>query len=177
MLEKSTIARPYARAAFELAREDGNAAAWSAGLELLRRIVADARMKRLLGDPRATRERLLAIIDAVAGKRLAAPVREFARVLAAAGRLPYLPQIAQLFEAMLAEAEGRVEARLLSACKLTSAQQKQFAAAIARRLGKEARLSVAVDESLIGGVIIRAGDSVIDASLRGRLRALGNALA
>ena len=177
MLETDTIARPYARAVFELAREDGAAAEWSAGLALLQGIIADARMRRLLGDPRATPERLLAIIEAAGGKGITPPLRNFARVLAAAGRLPCLPQIVRQFEDLLAAAEGRVEARVISAAKLKPAQQRRLAAALARRLGKKVTLAVAVDDSLIGGAIIRAGDAALDASTRGRLRALADALA
>ena len=177
MLENSTIARPYARAAFELAQQDGNAKAWATGLGVLQAIVSDSRIQSLLGDPRVTQEVVSAIIDEIGGRRISKAVRNFARVLADAGRLRYVPQIARQFEAMQAEAEGIVDVRLVSAAKLSKLQQDQLAHGIKRRLGKEVRLSATVDESLIGGVIIRAGDSVIDASVRGRLRELGNTLA
>ncbi|MGI9228235.1 MAG: F0F1 ATP synthase subunit delta [Gammaproteobacteria bacterium] len=177
MLEKTTIARPYAQAVFELAQEAGDEAVWADSLALLNRIVADPQMQSLLGNPRVTQEQLLAIFDAVGADQISPAARNLVRVLADAGRLRYMPQIVRLFEAMRAEAEGKVEVRVSSAYELNDAQQQQIADDISRRLGKQVSLSVTVDAALIGGAVIRMGDSVIDASLSGRLQALGNALA
>ena len=112
----------------------------------------------------------------VAATGFSQQAKNFVKVLVSASRLQYVPQIAQLFEAMRAEAEGTVEVEVSAAYELDQAQQDAIAKGMSARLGKKVNISTTVDGSLIGGVVIRAGDSVIDASLRGRLTELGNDL-
>lgn len=176
MLEKTTIARPYAQAAFEYARESGEVEKWSAMAALLAMIVSDQQMHDLISNPKVTDEQLLQIVVDIAPDRFTDSFRNFIRTLIQAERLQYAPDISRLFEKMLAEAEGRVDVEVISAYSLESNQEKTISDAMAKRLGKKIGLSSRVDDHLIGGVVIRAGDSVIDASIRGRLNELKNQL-
>lgn len=176
MLEKATIARPYAQAVFELARESDNASEWSGALALLSRIVSDKQMQLLTNNPKVSHQQLQDLVIEIAADSLSKQARNFVKVLVSAGRLQYAPQVASLFEAMKADAEGTVDVEVISAYELDQGQQDSIAKGISARLGKKVSISAMVDETLIGGAIIRAGDSVIDASLRGRLTKLGSDL-
>jgi len=176
MLEKTTIARPYAQAVFDLAQESDKAGEWSAVLELLQQIVDDAQMQLLLNNPKVSHQQLRDLIIEIGATGFSQQAKNFIKVLVSASRLQYVPQIAQLFEAMRADADGVVAVEVSSAYELDQAQQDAIAQGISARLGKKVNISTTVDASLIGGAIIRAGDSVIDASVRGRLTELGNNL-
>lgn len=176
MLEKTTIARPYAQAVFELAQDAGTTAEWSTALDRLQQIIADAQMRLLLHNPKVSRQQLQDLVIDIGANSFFPQARNFIKVLVSAGRLQYVAQIAWLFEAKRADAEGRVDVEVSSAYELDQAQRDSIAKGMSARLGKKVSISASVDQSLIGGAIIRAGDSVIDASLRGRLTELGNNL-
>jgi F-type H+-transporting ATPase subunit delta len=176
MLEKTTIARPYAQAVFELSQDSANTAEWSGVLELLNRIVSDAQMRLLLNNPKVSHEQLQDLVIGIAGDSFSQQAKNFVKVLVSASRLQYATQIAELFEAMLADAEGTIDVKVSSAYELDQAQQDNIAKGISGRLGKKVKITVTIDESLIGGAVIRAGDSVVDASVRGRLSELSNQL-
>ena len=176
MSEKTTIARPYAQAVFELASEGGNSSEWSDAIALLSKIVADEQMQGLLNNPKVSNEQLFDIVTSIGGQGLSAQSQNLVRVLIDANRLEYAPQISELFEALRAEAEGTVDVEVSSAYELDQGQQDKIAEAIAARLGKKVKISATVDSSLIGGAIIRANDAVIDASIRGRLTELASDL-
>ncbi len=177
MLENATIARPYARAVFEHAVETGQGAAWSEALELLNLFVSDPAGRRLVANPRVSRERLAGLIFDIGGERLSSHARNLVKTLIAAGRLPYAPHIKAQYERMRAAAEGTVDVALVTAYPLDDGQREDLAAAMQRRLGRRVNITAAVDETLLGGAVIRTGDSVMDASLRGRLTSLRNQLA
>lgn len=172
-----TAARPYATAVFELASEAGEFGPWSGMLNLLKMVVSDPRMKTLLDNPTLKSDFLADFVLDVCGDHLTGEGSNFVRVLAGAGRLPLVPQIAALYEQMRIEAEGVIEVEISSAYPLEEQDRQHIAAAMTKRLGKKITLTTTIDETLIGGVVIRAGDSVIDASVSGRLRQLGNLLA
>ena len=176
MAEKSTIARPYAQAAFDLAQEKDELKTWSDMLQLCAMIVRDEQVSRLIGNPGVSKDDLVELILKVAGDRLNAVVRNFIRVLANNGRLNVLSEIAELYEQHRADAERRVDAEVISAFPLSDAQQQALAASLKKRLGREVRLTASTDESLIGGAIVRAGDLVIDGSVSGHLNKLAQAL-
>jgi len=176
MLEKITIARPYAQAAFDYAREEGDVAAWSAMLKLLSAIVSNPQMRPLLHNPNVSDGQLHELIAGIAGDKLADHGDNFVRILIDAERLQVVPEISELYEAMLAKAEGRVEVHVVSAYDVEDRQEETISAAMAKRLGKKITVISRVNDQLIGGAIIRAGDSVIDASIRGRLTQLRNEL-
>lgn len=176
-MSNAILARPYARAVFQLAQENDALADWSRTLELLSLIAGDERVAALLRSPRVAAEQRAELIRSIADKQLDERGDNFVRLLADNGRLPLLPEIREQYEALRAEAEGRIDARVISASELDDKQQKRIADALQKRFEREIRLHCEVDESLLGGAVIRAGDRVIDGSLRGRLERLGSRLA
>jgi F-type H+-transporting ATPase subunit delta len=169
MAERSTIARPYAQAIFELAQKDGDFARWSDALELLAMASQDANLAPLLGSPKIGRQQLADLLIEIAGSRLDDTGRNLVRVLADARRLVLLPEIAAQYNALRAEAEGTIDARLVTAQPVAAAARDQVAAALSKRLNRKVSLTAETDPSLLGGAIVRAGDLVIDGSVRGRL--------
>jgi len=174
MSESGRLARPYARALFELAREGGED--WQAQLDLLAAIAADAGMAALIGNPRVSAGQLQTLIIDVAAKRLSAPGANLVKLLARNGRLRALPAIARAYAELRAEAQGVIAVRITSAAETAPSQRKQFEAALQKKLGRKIELEFAVDPDLLGGAVVRAGDSVIDGSVRAQLRQLAGAL-
>lgn len=174
MAEKQTTARPYAEAAFALATERGALGAWSEMLGFIRAVAGDAHMARLASDPRADRARFVELFLDVCGQRLTAEGANFVRLLAENRRLDLMPEIVAHFEQRRAEAERRIEADVVSAFALEASQIEHLEQALKRRFGREVRVNARVDAALVGGIVIRAGDTVIDGSVRGRLAALAS---
>lgn len=177
MQENTTIARPYARAVFEQARADGELQKWADMLHVLGQVVSDPDMQKLIKNPRVGRQQLVDIVLDICGSRLDQKGKNLVYVLVDADRMTVVPEISRLFDVEKAEAEGIAEVEVISAYPLEDQQQERIKQVMARRLGKKVQVISHVDQSLIGGAIIRAGDSVIDASLRGRLRQLGHSFA
>jgi len=175
--ERATIARPYAKAAFEYARGAGSLAAWSQGLKVACEIVADPRVEALAHDPEVTASALAGLIIDAAGGSLDAGMENFIRVLAENHRLLLLPEIAMHYEAERSEVENTVDVEVKSAVALDASQAEKLAAAMGTRLKRRVRMHNSVDPTLLGGAVIRAGDLVIDGSIKGRLERLGTALA
>jgi F-type H+-transporting ATPase subunit delta len=176
MADRATIARPYARAAFAHASEGGDLAAWSTMLGAAATAAVDPRVSRLIGNPHVTGEQLVELL-ADASKGAAGPGGiNFLLALAENHRLALLPEIAEQFETLRAEVENVVDVEVIAAQEIAPAQEKRLAAALKKRLGREVRMQMRIDETLIGGAIVRAGDLVIDGSLKGRLARLGSAL-
>jgi F-type H+-transporting ATPase subunit delta len=174
MSQALTLARPYARAAFSLARDAGDYATWSNALGFAARVAADPQVAALLGNPRLTNaDAVMLLSPDVAPQHFG----NFLALLADNRRLALLPEIAGLYEELRAEAERVVKAKVTSAAELPAAELDTIKAALAKRFGREVEIETAVDESLIGGALIDAGDVVIDGSLRGKLSRLQSALA
>lgn len=175
-----TLARPYAQAAYRQAEREGAVGAWSEGMELLAAVTGDPELAKLLADPRVPADRVTDLVLDVSidvrGGGLFPTMANFVRVLGEGRRLGLGPEIARLFEAERSRRAGRSAVEIISAYELDPPQVELLAQAIGRRLGREITLETAVDDSLIGGVVIRVGDSVIDASLAGRLRELAQDL-
>jgi|SRR5579863_318199 F-type H+-transporting ATPase subunit delta len=169
MADKTTIARPYARAAFEEARATKRLEPWSEALHVAAAVVADPRVVALLGNPHVTPDELAQLVSGIAGPKLGDEGANFVRTLAANRRLPVLPEIAELFDT-LKDTEQRVaDVTVTSAAPLDARQRKALSAALERRLKRTVRLHCATDPALIGGALVRSGDLVIDGSLRTRL--------
>lgn len=178
MADLSTIARPYAKAAFELARDSGDYAGWGQALSALAGLVADPAMAALVRHPRLTRADLAQVVgDALARSGAAAPAVAFARLLIDNGRVLAIGAIAAQYEALRAEAEARIDVEITSAVDVQDAQRAQLSSAIAQRLARQITVTWHTDPELIAGAVIRAGDTVIDGSVRGQLQGLGAALA
>ena len=169
MADKSTIARPYAKAAFEEARDRGQLAPWSEALRTGAAVISDSRVETLLGNPRVTPEEPAALVIGIVDQQLDEEGRNFVRTLADNRRLALLPEIATRFDELKSAAEGIVDVTVTSAAPLDHSEQRKLAGALERRLGHSVRLQCATDPALIGGAVLRAGDLVIDGSLRGRL--------
>jgi F-type H+-transporting ATPase subunit delta len=174
--ERATIARPYAKAAFEYAREAKAFAEWSRGLAAADAIVGDARVSALSKNPSLTATDLANLVNEVAGANLNAGMQNFVRVLAENHRLLLLPEIAAQFEQLRAAVENTVDVEVVSAVPLSEAQSESLKQALNARLKRQVRMQNSVDSALLGGAIVRAGDMVIDGSLKGRLERLATEL-
>ena len=176
MQEKITIARPYAQAAFEQAQEEESLALWSDMLNLLATIISDDSLQKIIDDPRVSSSQLQSLVLDVAGDALSQTGQNFVKVLVESERLGLAPEIHQLFESKKADAERTANIEIISAYELDASQEQKIVESLAERLGKSIEITKTIDSSLIGGAIIRAGDVVIDASLRGRLQELASEL-
>jgi F-type H+-transporting ATPase subunit delta len=174
--EPSTVARPYAEAAFKLADAQGKLADWSAALGNLAAVSADARMRAAIGDPNLPAAKVAGLFLSVLSGKLSGEAENYVRVLAENGRLEVLPEIRAQFEALKNEREGVVEAEVTSAFEMDPAQLADLVARLEKNTGRKVRAKVSVDKSLIGGVKVVIGDKVIDGSARAQLAALETAL-
>jgi F-type H+-transporting ATPase subunit delta len=174
--ERATIARPYAKAAFEYAREANAFAAWSQGLESAAQIVADPSVAPLTKSPQWPVANLVSLITDVAGPKLDAGMQNFVRVLAENRRLLLLPEIAAHYEELRAAVENTLDVEVISAVTLSDAQADKLKQALSARLKRTVRMQNSVDSTLLGGAVVRAGDLVIDGSLKGRLERLATDL-
>lgn len=176
MAELTTLARPYAKAVFAEASEKTTLDAWSNDLTMLAAYAEDTAMAEILVHPSLTSDKQAQALLSVCGDKLSAAANNLVTVLAENKRLILLPEIASLYEEMKAALENTVDVVVTSAKELSSDQADTLAAALKARLNSEVRLSSEVDESLIGGAIIRAGDLVIDGSVTGKLSKLAEAM-
>ena len=176
MAELSTLARPYARAAFEYARDNNQLSLWSEQLATAAAVSTDAGMKTALNDPSLTAELQAKTLSDVCGDALGAEARNFIAVLAGNKRLALLPEIYALFTQYKANQEKTVDVEVVSAFDLADATRDKLAAVLGKKLERQVEVRTSTDRNLLGGVLIRAGDLVIDGSIRGRLNKLAAAM-
>ncbi len=183
MADNNTVARPYAQAIFEIAQSAGALAEWSETLAAAGLLLEDRELVEYLGNPGFNdkqRYEFLTGLFASGGATLLAgddkKGSNFLRLLLENNRVAALPEMSMHYEALRARAENTVEAVVTSAAALSDEQQQQIARSLRERLGRDVRITTEIDENLIGGAVIRAGDVFIDGSLRGRLEGLANAL-
>jgi F-type H+-transporting ATPase subunit delta len=183
MADNNTIARPYAQAVFELANESGELKQWSDGLTIAGELLADGQVAGFLTNPSLNNEKRLDFLTGLFGQANAKVLAggdhkgtNFLKLLLEYRRVAVLPEIAEHFDAMKANIENTVDVTVTSATALSGAQQKEISSALQKRLGRTINLETEIDETLIGGAVIKAGDVVIDGSLRARLDSLTNAL-
>lgn len=177
MKDQARLARPYATAVFRMAWQEDTVQEWSDLLRLLSLVVSDPLMREVLADPRVPRETLANLVLSVLGDGVSERGRNLIRMLVDNQRLGLAPAIAQQFETECARAQRRETVEVRSAYPLGEEIMGIIARAMRERLGHEVDLEVEVDPSIIGGVVIRAGDRVIDGSVKGRLAQLAGALA
>jgi F-type H+-transporting ATPase subunit delta len=177
MSEAITAARPYAQAAFDEAQKQGDLKGWSEVLQAGSAAVANAEVQVVIGSPRATDAQLEALMLGVTNAKAGSVQGNFIRLLVENQRLVLLPDIAERYEALRAEAEKSVDVVVASAFELSDAQKQKITDALKKRMGRDIKLACEVDKALLGGVVIRAGDQVIDGSVRARLGEMANALA
>jgi len=176
MAELTTIARPYAEAAFRLAREQNALPVWSEMLRFVSMVVAEPKVATALDNPNLSAGDKESLLLSLAGERLNREGRNFVRVLVDADRVALLPEIAALFGTLKDDAEGVARARIDSAYPVTDAQLAELTAALEQRFGKKIEATVAVDPALIGGARITVGDTVIDGTVQARLAAMARQL-
>ena len=176
MAEPSTVARPYAEAAFRLADAAGALAKWSAMLGAMALVAQDERVQRSVADPNLSDARVAGLFISILSGDLNGEAENLLRVLAENKRIQLLPEIRAQFEALKNEREGVVEAEVHSAFELTQAQIADLVQRLEKKTGRKVRAQVRIDKELIGGVKVVLGDKVIDGSVRAQLAALETAL-
>lgn len=174
-MEPLTLARPYARAAFELASEQHALGEWAGKLAFAAQVANEAPVIALFGDPRIEAN-ALATLFLPEGESKDSPFARFIATLADNGRLRELPEVAALFEQMKRDAERVLKVNVRSAWKIDEGEVAQLREALKRRFNREIELEQTLDPELLGGAVIDAGDMVIDGSVRGRLARLETAL-
>ena len=170
------LARPYARAVFELAKDKEQLQSWSDMLALMAAVVSNDSMRSLLDNPRLSRSDAGALVIRTCGEDIEEGATSLLNMLAENGRLNQLPMIAALYNQFRDDAEGLLEAEVISAEALSEEQKAAIASALKRRLGRDIQLNCSVNKDLVGGAVIHAGDLVIDGSAVEHLRQLSSAL-
>jgi F-type H+-transporting ATPase subunit delta len=176
MAEPSTVARPYAEAAFKLADESGALGKWAEMLGALALVGGDARVRAAVADPSRSDAQAAGLFISILAGRLSGEAENFVRVLAQNGRLELLPEIHAQFLVLKNEREGVLEAEVHSAFELSQAQIAELVQRLEKKTGRKVKTTVRIDKDLIAGVRIVLGDKVIDGSARAQLGALESAL-
>ncbi len=176
MIEPTTLARPYARAAFQFAVDNSVVDSWHQALLAVAAVVAEPSVAKVLDDPATTAPQRAATVVTVLGDDIPAGVAEFVSVMAENHRLGLSGEVARLFAELRSALDAAANVTVTSAFDVADATVEQLAASLTAKLGKTVDMTVETDASLIGGAIIRAGDMVIDGSVRGRLHKLATAL-
>lgn len=176
MAELTTLARPYAKAAFEYARAGAAVDSWAERLDLASCVVADDKVTRLINDPSKTPQSLADLVLGVIQEDLASPVARFIHIMAENRRLSLLPEVNALYAQFKANLEAAIDVEVVSAYELTDVEIAKVVSALKGKINKDINVHTKTDASLIGGVVIRAGDMVIDGSVRGRLNKLAEAM-
>ena len=177
MAEALTTARPYAQAAFDEALKRGDLKGWSEMLLSLAEAICYPEVRAVATNPRIAKSKVEGLLEGLLGGQAKAQQRNFVRVLVDNQRLLLLPEIVSIFESLRSEAEKTVNVVVDSAFELSDAQQEKIISSLKTRMGREIKLVCKVNKELLGGVVIRAGDKVIDGSARTRLGEMANVLA
>jgi F-type H+-transporting ATPase subunit delta len=176
MSELSTLARPYAAAVFKRASESSAAEQWSEMLSFIATVVGDKDVSSIIENPKVGQNRLAQLLLDICHGQLNEEGENFLKILIQNDRLTLAPQISKLYETHKADAEGYVDVDVTTAYSFTKEEQKKFTSALEKTLAKKVRISVNVDKSLIGGFLAKAGDRVIDGSIKGRLQQMQKTL-
>lgn len=176
MTDFTTAARPYANAVYDLAHESSELDSWSDALANLAAVVNDAQISKLLDAPESGKSQKGELIIQVLGDKLNEQQQNLVKLMAENGRLKLMPDVLEQFEVARAKAENKVEAEVISAFELTAKQTSELVNTLKNKLGCEVTLTTTIDKSLIGGVVIKAGDTIIDASMKSQLNSLALSL-
>ncbi len=174
--EATTIARPYAEAVFAVAKEDGTLDQWSEMLDFVASLMQDGTMQRLVNEPAQVNSQISELIIGIGGDKLTQEEQNLVRLLAENGRLQIASEIARRYESLKNRERGVLDVDVTTAFPLDEAQQQSIAAVLKSKLGRDIRITSSEEPALIGGVVIRAGDLVIDSSVQGQLTKLANEL-
>ena len=176
MAELTTLARPYAKAAFEAAAFADSLQTWSSMLAQIASVVSNERVSELLSSPSSTAEEQAKIVIDLCGDEINAQLKNFVSVLSENKRLSLLPEIVGLFDILKAEQEKIADVEISTAFALADETEKKLTQAIKAKLNRDVKIHSQIDKNLIGGMVIRAGDLVIDDSVRGKLHKLAEAM-
>ena len=176
MAELSTLARPYAKAAFEFADTASELQGWSQSLAIAGSVTQQPNVVKLLSSPSVTADQQARALIEICGDALSDQGRNFLTVLSENRRLQLLPEISQQFDVLKANREKAVDVEVTAAFELDADQQQKLSDALSAKLERKVNMQVSLDKSLLGGAVIRAGDTVIDGSIRGRLAKLAESL-
>jgi F-type H+-transporting ATPase subunit delta len=176
MADFTTVARPYARAVYQQATETSSVDSWGDALSLMASVASDAAMTEILDNPQLGKEQKGELLLKVIADKLNQQQTNLIKLMAENGRLKALPEVVDQFEVFRAEAEGKIDAEVVSAFPLSDEQEQAIIATLKTKLGREITLTTSTDESLIGGVVIKAGDTIIDGSMKSRLELLALSL-
>ena len=176
MSDFTTAARPYANAVYDLAHEAAALDSWSDALANLATLVSDSQISKLIEDPESGKKQKAELILQVIGDKLNEQQQNLVKLMAENGRLKLMPDVLQQFELARAKAENKVEAEIISAFELSEQQTSELVNILKNKLGCEVTLTTTIDESLIGGVVIKAGYTIIDASMKSQLDSLALSL-
>jgi F-type H+-transporting ATPase subunit delta len=176
MTDFTTAARPYANAVYDIASQTNTLDSWSDALANLAAVVSDAQMGGLLADPDMGKQQKGELVSQVLGDKLNEQQQNLVKLMAENGRLSIMPDVRDQFEVARAKAENKVDAEVISAFELTAQQTDELVNTLKNKLGCDVTLTTTVDESLIGGIVIKAGDTIIDASMKSQLDSLALSL-
>ena len=176
MSELATLARPYAAAVFKRAKETGETVKWSKCLAFMASVIKNEDISVVVDNPKVNKQKLSALMLDICQGHVDIENENFLKLLVHNNRLDLLPTISKLFEAYKAEDEGYVEVDVYTAFAFSKEIKQNFTITLEKTLGKKIHMNVAVDKSLIGGILVRAGDRVIDGSIKGRLQHMQKAL-
>lgn len=176
MAEITTVARPYAKAAFAYAREQNALAKWAEMLSFAAAVVSDKNMAAYLARPQLTAQQQADAVARACGDTLDTAGKNFVRQMCGHRRLEALPVVLAQFQQMVAELEKLGDVQVVSAFPLNDAEVSKLTASLKRRFEQDVRVEVSVDPALMGGVVVRFGDQVIDGSVRSRLAKLASTL-
>ena len=172
MADYTTAARPYARAVYTLAKENNSVDSWGEALNLMAAVASDATMQEVLDNPQLSKEKKAELMIQVLGDKASQQQQNLVKLMAENGRLKAVKEVADQFEVYRAEAEGKVDAEVISAFALSGEQEQAITDMLKRKLGREVSITTSTDESLSGGVVIKAGDTIIDGSMKSQLESL-----
>ena len=176
MTDFTTAARPYANAVYDIAKQTSALDSWGDALANLATVVSDVQMSELLNNPEMGKQQKGDMLIQVLGDKLDEQQQNLVKLMAENGRLSIMPDVRDQFEVARAKAENKVEAEVVSAFELTAQQTDELVNTLKNKLGCDVTLTTTVDESLIGGVVIKAGDTIIDASMKSQLDSLALSL-
>ena len=176
MSELSTLARPYAEAVFKIAVESKSTSDWSEMLEFLSAVMQDKEMVAIITNPKVSQDRLTTLLLGICQDQFKPEAVNFLKLLIQNDRLMLAPQISALYESFKAEHEGYVDVEVISAYALSKEEQKKFATTLEKKLDKKVHITTSIDKTLIGGFLAKAGDKVIDGSIKGQLQQLAKKL-
>ena len=176
MAEKSTLARPYAKAIFELANADNELQSWSDKLSFLSQVSTDEQIADIISNPEVANDEVIELFEKIGSDVLDDNAKNLLKVAAENSRFDLLSEISEAYELLRSEEEGKIEAEVISAFAVNATQNKLITEALEMRLGCEVTLTSSIDKDLVGGIIIRAGDLVIDGSISNQLKKITKTL-